>query len=204
VDESRLRLQDGNAGDSSVTQDLLQALSALRNSRNGLISSWINYEVSRITLFVDLELLLLDEEGRWINEDQQLELSETELEELIDSEEVEELPLEPILEGEPNSEVGSAVEDPLDATESELPNLDSSGDELNPATERAGESATPEIGLKVPGNESSERNQFGVRRESVARPERASWRKSFRDSFRETVRSANANATEFLRDKFQR
>jgi outer membrane protein TolC len=75
VDEARLALRQANSGDSSLTQNLLQALNDLRNAKNGLISSWLNYETSRIGLFVDLELLLLDEEGLWINEDEELSLS---------------------------------------------------------------------------------------------------------------------------------
>jgi hypothetical protein len=65
-----------------------------------LISSWLNYEVARIGLFVDLELLLLDEQGRWINADEQLQYDVGSVEALlpqaddlefeqIDSEEIE-------------------------------------------------------------------------------------------------------------------
>ena len=68
VEESQINLRQANSADSSVTQDLLQALQFLRNNKNSLISSWIGYETSRIALFVDLELLKLDEQGVWVNE----------------------------------------------------------------------------------------------------------------------------------------
>ena len=47
---------------------LLGALDGLLTAKNGLISSWIDYEVGRIQLFVDLELLYIDANGVWINE----------------------------------------------------------------------------------------------------------------------------------------
>ena len=69
VREAQLNLRRGS-GDSSSTQDLLQAFQTLRNTKNRLVSSWIEYETSRISLFVDLELLMLDQRGMWINEQQ--------------------------------------------------------------------------------------------------------------------------------------
>ena len=74
VDEAQLNLRAGGGqggGDSSLTQDLLNALNVLRNAQNSVISSWVSYEISRIRLFVDLELLMLDENGIWINEQSQ-------------------------------------------------------------------------------------------------------------------------------------
>ena len=44
----------------------------MRGARNSLISSWIAYETSRISIFVDLELLELDENGIWINDRENL------------------------------------------------------------------------------------------------------------------------------------
>lgn len=72
VDEAQFNLRTSTAGDSSLTQDLLQALQGLRNAKNSLISSWVSYEISRIELFVDLELLMLDENGVWINEQENI------------------------------------------------------------------------------------------------------------------------------------
>jgi outer membrane protein TolC len=68
VDEAQFQLRTSTSGDSSLARDLLQALQGLLAARNGLINSWIDYEVGRIRLFVDLELLYLDDEGNWLNE----------------------------------------------------------------------------------------------------------------------------------------
>ena len=68
VEETQLTLRTTTSGDSSLTQDLLGALQLLRGAKNQLISSWISYETARIAVFVDLESLQLDEQGVWINE----------------------------------------------------------------------------------------------------------------------------------------
>ena len=70
VDEAQINLRDpsGSGGSTSRTRDLLEALQDLLDARNGLIQSWINYEVARITLFVEMEMLYLDDSGEWINE----------------------------------------------------------------------------------------------------------------------------------------
>ena len=68
VEEAQFNLRTTASGDSSLTLDLLQALQLLRNTKNQLISSWIAYEISRIAVFVDLESLQLNEQGVWINE----------------------------------------------------------------------------------------------------------------------------------------
>ena len=73
VDLSQLTLRQQRDTDSSATQDLLQALEDLRDAKISLISNWIAYETSRIELFVDLELLNLDERGIWINERENFE-----------------------------------------------------------------------------------------------------------------------------------
>ena len=74
VDEAQIRLRtaDESGNDSSPTQDLLNALSGLLAAKNALISNRINHEIARIDLFVDLELLYLDEQGNWINQDSDL------------------------------------------------------------------------------------------------------------------------------------
>ena len=68
VEEAQFTLRTSTSGDSSLTQDLLLALQSLRDTKNNLISNWIAYETSRIAVFVDLESLQLDEQGVWINE----------------------------------------------------------------------------------------------------------------------------------------
>jgi hypothetical protein len=72
VDETQINLRTAAQSSTNLTRDLLQALQGLLGSKNNLISSWIGFQTSRISLFVDLELLYLDETGRWINEDQSL------------------------------------------------------------------------------------------------------------------------------------
>ena len=69
VREAQLNLRRG-AGDSSSTQDLLLAFASLRDTKNSLVMSWIDYETSRIELFVNIESLTLDQAGRWINEEE--------------------------------------------------------------------------------------------------------------------------------------
>lgn len=68
VDEAQFQLRAETSADTSATRDLLQALQGLLSAKNNLISSWIAYEVGRIELFVDLELLYLDPDGTWVNE----------------------------------------------------------------------------------------------------------------------------------------
>jgi outer membrane protein TolC len=71
VDEAQIRLRTATDGtsDSSPTQDLLNALSGLLAAKNSLISNRIGHEIARINLFVDLELLYLDDQGTWLNQD---------------------------------------------------------------------------------------------------------------------------------------
>ncbi|MGI9518993.1 MAG: TolC family protein [Pirellulaceae bacterium] len=68
VADTQFQLRTQTSADSSLTRDLLGALDGLLTAKNGLISSWIDYEVGRIQLFVDLELLYIDANGVWINE----------------------------------------------------------------------------------------------------------------------------------------
>ena len=72
VEQAQINLRAQETADSSGTRDLLSALDGLRGARNSLISSWIAYETSRISIFVDLELLELDENGIWINDRENL------------------------------------------------------------------------------------------------------------------------------------
>ena len=70
VAQSSLRsATEDNAADSSPTRDLLDALSGLLSAKNGLIENRIGHEIARINLFVDLELLYLDDQGHWTNKD---------------------------------------------------------------------------------------------------------------------------------------
>ncbi|HEY1859657.1 MAG TPA: TolC family protein, partial [Gemmataceae bacterium] len=52
-----------NAADTTGTQDVLNALSALLQAKSTLISSWINYETDLAQLLLDMDALQLDPRG---------------------------------------------------------------------------------------------------------------------------------------------
>ena len=58
-------LAPGQAGDSSTTSDVLNALGSLLEAKNELIGTWVAYETGRLQLLVDLEALELDERGMY-------------------------------------------------------------------------------------------------------------------------------------------
>ena len=158
VDQSRERVKNAQGGsDSSVTQDLLNSLTGLQNARNGLISSWINYEVARIGLFIDLELLLLDERGHWINKDERLNYNKESIDSLLPESDIDaELDSNPDSSSETESNT-TADEKAAEPGDEEL--------ELDTSPEDSPKSETtlpdlPELGtsdaLKVIGNESSQ------------------------------------------------
>ncbi len=131
VDEAQINLRTATASNTNLTRDLLQFLQGLLDSKNNLIRSWIGYQTSRIALFVDLELLYLDENGKWINDAQSL----NDLQNLVrGADEREEL-----------SELYGILRSPLfQSTESELdsgtPNklLDSPSEEIDPSEKQLG------------------------------------------------------------------
>ena len=58
-----------NAGSTAaLTQQLLNAYSGLPQEQSKLLTIWINYQIARQQLYVDLELLPLDFRGVWIDE----------------------------------------------------------------------------------------------------------------------------------------
>jgi outer membrane protein TolC len=69
VDEAKFNLRNARQADSNLTRDLLTALQILLSAKNNLISNWVDFNVQKISLFTDLELLYLDDEGKWINEE---------------------------------------------------------------------------------------------------------------------------------------
>ena len=119
--QTRLRTATDSANDSSPTQDLLNALAGLLAAKNGLISNRINHEIARINLFVDLELLYLDEQGNWINKDSDPgELANSELTE-ADSTQIssspqpfEELPSDSAVDGDSDAEAPQPDFEPTD------------------------------------------------------------------------------------------
>ncbi len=55
-------------GGVPVTLNLLNALNALLTARNGLIANWVSYETNRYTLYSDFDLMDIDANGIWTNE----------------------------------------------------------------------------------------------------------------------------------------
>jgi hypothetical protein len=70
VEENEYNLRFGGAGqgDASVTLLLLSSLQSLLQAKNNLIGLWVQYEVARLGLFRDMDLMDIDAQGVWINE----------------------------------------------------------------------------------------------------------------------------------------
>lgn len=73
VDQAQIDLRRSSEADSNLTLFLLEALEGVLDARNSLIGNWIEYRIQKMRLFTLLELLYLDENGKWINEDTGLE-----------------------------------------------------------------------------------------------------------------------------------
>ena len=56
----------GNA--AALTQQVLQAQSNLLQTQNTLYTIWVNFLISRMSFYLDLELMQLDERGLWCEE----------------------------------------------------------------------------------------------------------------------------------------
>lgn len=70
VEQAQFNLRSSTEPDSNLTRDLLQALQSLLAARNSLISSWVNYENSRMEVYATLGLLQVDDFGTWLNDGQ--------------------------------------------------------------------------------------------------------------------------------------
>ena len=55
------------AGASNTGLNLLQALTAVLNSQNNLISTWVDYERNRINIHRDMDIMVIDERGLWLD-----------------------------------------------------------------------------------------------------------------------------------------
>lgn len=65
VELARLQLlAPDQEGDSSATQDALNALNSLLDAKNSLVASWVAYETARLQLLLDTESLQLNEQGQ--------------------------------------------------------------------------------------------------------------------------------------------
>ncbi len=73
LDLTRLNLQrPPKAGETSqlgatTARDLLTASSALLSAQNSFLTGWLNYEIQRMNLDLDLGTMRLDENGMWID-----------------------------------------------------------------------------------------------------------------------------------------
>ena len=65
VELARLQLlAPDQEGDSSATQDALNALNSLLDAKNSLIASWVAYETARLQLLLDTEAFQIDPQGQ--------------------------------------------------------------------------------------------------------------------------------------------
>lgn len=69
VDQAQINIRTTAVASTNLTRDLLQSLQGLLNAKNNLIINWIDYKITKIRLFTVLELLYLDDNGTWMNED---------------------------------------------------------------------------------------------------------------------------------------
>ncbi|MFM7073227.1 MAG: hypothetical protein ACKO38_15685 [Planctomycetota bacterium] len=60
-------LQLTQSGGATAARDTVSALSDLLNAQNNFLSIWVNYEVLRRSLDLDLGTMLMDEEGMWVD-----------------------------------------------------------------------------------------------------------------------------------------
>ncbi len=74
VDQAQIDLRSSTQAEANLTLFLLQALQGVLDAKNNLVSNWIAYRIQKMRLFAALELLYLDENGQWINEDEGLAL----------------------------------------------------------------------------------------------------------------------------------
>jgi hypothetical protein len=59
----------GDAGSAAaLTQQVLNAQSRLVQAQNGLYQTWVSYVTARMNLYLDLELMQLDDSGVWCDE----------------------------------------------------------------------------------------------------------------------------------------
>ena len=68
VEQAQFNLRSSTEPDSNLTRDLLQALQRLLQSRNSLISSWVQYETSRMQVHRALGVLQVNDSGEWLND----------------------------------------------------------------------------------------------------------------------------------------
>lgn len=113
VDQAQINIRKAFESNTNLTRDLLQSLQGLLSAKNILIFNWIDYKIAKIRLFTVLELLYLDDNGTWTNED----FSLAELKAMISEEnyfppEMPTIPSEPIAPTMEASEVQNEIPNP--------------------------------------------------------------------------------------------
>ncbi len=69
LEQAEFALRTSTDTTAPVTLNLLNALSGVLSARNSLIQSWVNYETARFSLYRDFDLMDIDSNGVWTNED---------------------------------------------------------------------------------------------------------------------------------------
>ncbi len=101
VELTQLRMQSppklGNQQQSlgaTTTRDRVQALSGLLSAQNEFVGQWVNYEMQRMILDLDLGTMELDECGLWVDPGP-ITLQGMRRDVMLEEPEPEELPLPP-------------------------------------------------------------------------------------------------------------
>jgi outer membrane protein TolC len=68
VEQAEYAVQNPLDATSPSTLNLIQALQSLLTARNALILNWVSYETARMSLYRDFDLMDIDANGMWTNE----------------------------------------------------------------------------------------------------------------------------------------
>lgn len=68
VEEAEYNVRNPPQNAESVALNLLNALNGLLQARNSLVTGWVQYETYRMSLFRDLDIMMIDGRGVWTNE----------------------------------------------------------------------------------------------------------------------------------------
>ena len=68
LEQAEYNLRTVTDATQNLTFLLLQALSSVLTARNSLISTWVSYETARMSLYRDFDLMDIDANGVWTNE----------------------------------------------------------------------------------------------------------------------------------------
>jgi outer membrane protein TolC len=68
VEQAEYAVQNPIDASVPATLNLIQALTGLLNARNTLVGNWVSYETARMSLYRDFDLMDIDANGMWTNE----------------------------------------------------------------------------------------------------------------------------------------